>query len=126
MYLNRVVDQAGQPLDGSAFSYEMTFAPGSLPPVKFFWSMTMYRLPERLLVENPIERYSIGSATPGLTMAEDGSLTLYISTKSPGPDREANWLPAPHGPFWMVLRNYGPGESILNQTYELPTVRAVQ
>ena len=126
VYLNRDVDQAGQPLDGSAFSYEMTFAPGSLPPVKFFWSMTMYRLPQRLLVKNPIERYSIGSATPGLTMAEDGSLTLYISTKSPGPDREANWLPAPHGPFWMVLRNYGPGESILNQTYELPTVRAVQ
>ncbi len=126
VYLNRVVDQAGQPLDGSTSSYEMTFAPGTLPPVEFFWSMTMYRLPERLLVENPIDRYSIGSATPGLVTAEDGSLTLHISAQSPDPEHESNWLPAPGGPFWMVLRNYGPGDSILNQTYELPTVRVLQ
>jgi len=104
VYLNRVADGEGRPLDGSVASYEMTFAPGQLPPVSFFWSMTMYRLPERLLVANPIDRYSIGSATPGLEMGEDGSLTLYISAHSPGPEREANWLPAPEGPFWMVLR----------------------
>lgn len=126
VYLNRVVDAAGAPLDASAASYEMTFAPGTLPPVDYFWSMTMYRMPERLLVENPIDRYSIGSATPGLTWGEDGSLTLYISADSPGAEREANWLPAPNGPFWMVLRNYGPGESILNRRYEVPPVRVVE
>ena len=104
----------------------MTFPPGALPPVDFFWSMTMYRMPERLLVENPIRRYSIGSATPGLTYAEDGSLTLYISADSPGAEREANWLPAPEGPFWMVMRNYGPGDSILDRSYELPPVRVTE
>lgn len=126
VYLNRVVDGQGRPLDGSKASYEMTFAPGALPPVKFFWSMTMYRLPERLLVDNKINRYSIGSATPGIVTAEDGSLTLYISAHSPGGEAEANWLPAPEGPFWMVLRSYGPGETILNGSYELPPVRVVK
>jgi hypothetical protein len=126
VYLNRVADEAGQPLDGSVGSYEMTFAPGEAPPVSFFWSMTMYRLPERLLVANPIDRYSIGSATPGLTTGEDGSLTIYISARSPGAEREANWLPAPEGPFWMVLRNYGPGQSILDRTYEVPAVRKTE
>jgi len=126
VYLNRVLDEDGQPLNGSVASYEMTFAPGELPAVSYFWSMTMYRLPERLLVANPIDRYSIGSATPGLVMGEDGSLTLYISARSPGPEREQNWLPAPEGPFWMVLRNYGPGESILDRTYQLPPVRAIK
>jgi hypothetical protein len=126
VYLNRVVDNKGQALDGSIASYEMTFAPGQLPPVDFFWSMTMYRLPERLLVDNPIGRYSIGSATRGLTRGADGSLTFYISAQSPGLEKEANWLPAPDGPFWMVLRNYGPGAPILDQTYQLPPVRVVQ
>jgi hypothetical protein len=126
VYLNRVADEDGRPLDGSVASYEMTFAPGQLPPVSFFWSMTMYRLPERLLVANPIDRYSIGSATPGLEMGEDGSLTLYISARSPGPEREANWLPAPEGPFWIVLRNYGPGPTILDRSYQVPPVRAIK
>ena len=68
-------------------------------------------LAERLLVNNLIDRYAIGSATPGLVTAEDGSLTLHISAHSPGPEAEANWLPAPEGPFWMVLRNYGRGRA---------------
>jgi hypothetical protein len=126
VYLNRVVDGQGGMLDGSKASYEMTFSPGALPPVKFFWSMTMYRLPERLLVDNKINRYSIGSATPGIVTADDGSLTLDISAHSPGGEAEANWLPAPEGPFWMVLRSYGPGETILNGSYELPPVRVVK
>ena len=125
VYLNRVVDNQGRPLDASKTSYEMTFPKGTLPPVDFFWSMTMYRLPERLLVGNPLERYSIGSATPGVTYADDGSLTLYISSQFPGSDKEANWLPAPSGPFWMVMRNYGPGQSILAGSYDLPPVRVV-
>ncbi len=111
VYLNRVVDDQGRPLDASKASYEMTFAEGELPPVDFFWSMTMYRLPERHLVANPIDRFSIGSTTPGVVTAKDGSLTLYISAQPPGPEGHSNWLPAPDGPFWMVMRNYGPGES---------------
>ncbi|WP_162798458.1 DUF1254 domain-containing protein [Sulfitobacter sp. SK012] len=126
VYLNRVVDDQGHPLDGSKASYEMTFAKGELPPVDFFWSMTMYRLPERLLVANAIDRFSIGSATPGVVTADDGSLTLYISAEPPKPEARSNWLPAPDGPFWMVLRNYGPGESILDRTYDLPPVRIIE
>ena len=82
----------------------------------------MYKLPQRWLVENLISRYSIGSPTPGLKTAEDGSITLYFSAKSPGKDKESNWLPAPEGPFWMVLRTYGPGETILDKTWEVPSV----
>ena len=126
VYLNRVVDDQGRPLDGSKASYEMTFAAGELPPVDFFWSMTMYRLPERLLVANAIDRFSIGGTTSGVVTADDGSLTLYISAQPPGPEQQSNWLPAPDGPFWMVMRNYGPGESILDRTYDLPPVRLAE
>ncbi len=126
VYLNRVVDETGAPLNGAKAAYTMTFGPQELPPVEFFWSMTMYRLPERALAENPIGRYAIGSATPGLATAPDGSLTLHIGTNSPGPEHDANWLPAPEGPFWMVLRNYGPGQSLLDRTYDLPPVRVAK
>ena len=115
-------DDHGELFDGSAHSYEVVFTADTLPPVKYFWSWTMYRLPQRWLVDNPIDRYSIGSATPGVVKGDDGSITLRFSAASPGEDNESNWLPAPDGPFWLVLRTYGPGESILNRTYELPPI----
>ena len=71
-------------------------------------------------MENPIKRYSIGSSTPGLKSNPDGSLVIYVSAKSPGKNKESNWLPAPNGPFWTVLRNYGPDDSIINGTYKAP------
>ena len=71
-------------------------------------------------MENPIKRYSIGSSTPGLKTNDDGSLVIYVSAKSPGKDKESNWLPAPSGPFWTVLRNYGPAEEIINGSYKRP------
>ena len=74
----------------------------------------------------PISRYSLGSSTPGLKTADDGSITLYFSAKSSGKDKESNRLPAPQGPFWLVLRTYGPGESILDKTYKLPAIRQVK
>ncbi len=74
---------------------------------------------------NPINRYSIGSATPGLQKTGDGSITIYFQAESPGADKESNWLPAPEGPFWLVLRTYGPGESILDKTWKLPPVKQV-
>jgi hypothetical protein len=85
----------------------------------------MYNLPQRHLVDNPIDRYSIGSATPGLKRADDGSLTIHLTHGSPGPDMESNWLPVPDGPWWLVLRTYGPGDSILNGTYQVPDIRRV-
>jgi hypothetical protein len=109
-----------QPLDGSKHNYAVTFPDGNAPPVKYFWSFTMYRVPERWLVDNPIDRYSLSSTTPGLAKADDGSLTIYFQHESPGPDKESNWLPAPDGPFWLVLRNYGPDESIITGEYPKP------
>ncbi len=120
VYLSVPTDADGNLLDGSRASYTLTFAPDDFPPVDYFWSITMYQLPERLLVENPIQRYSIGSSTPGLSKNDDGSLTIYVSAQSPGSDKESNWLPAPEGPFWTVLRCYGPGEEIINGTYVGP------
>ena len=120
VYFPVAKDAKGELFDGSKHSYTLTFAKDQSPPVKYFWSWTMYKLPQRYLVDNPLDRYSIGSATPGLKTADDGSITLYFSAKSPGKDKESNWLPAPAGPFWPVLRTYGPGEAIENGEYKLP------
>jgi hypothetical protein len=120
VYLSMPADADGKPLDGSKASYMLTFPKGQLPPVKYFWSVTMYTIPERFLAENPIKRYSIGSSTPGLKPNADGSLTLYVSARSPGKAKESNWLPAPSGPFWTVLRNYGPAPEIIDGRYKQP------
>jgi len=122
-YYALLKDEKGNPLDGSQ-EYVVRMTKDQVPPVKFFWSFTMYNLPQRFLVDNPIDRYSIGSATPGLNRESDGSLTIYISKNSPGKDKESNWLPAPDGPFWIVLRTYGPDESILHNTWKVPQILA--
>ena len=99
----------GRPLDGSASAYTLRFAAGQLPPVNAFWSVTMYDANTQLLIENPIDRYVISSSMlPSLNKNSDGSLTLYIQRDSPGRDRESNWLPAPNGPGYLVMRLYWP------------------
>lgn len=123
-YLTMPADANGQPLDGSKATYSLTFPKGQLPPVKYFWSVTLYRLPERMLVDNPLDRYSIGSTTPGLKENADGSLTIYVSAKSPGKDKESNWLPAPEGPFWTLMRAYGPSSDILAGIWKRPDYQA--
>ncbi|MCK1721967.1 DUF1254 domain-containing protein [Bradyrhizobium sp. 141] len=103
------IDGDGQTLDGSKNNYTLTFPPGEQPPVNAFWSVTMYDGKSQLLIENPINRYLINS--PMLTNMKknaDGSVTLYIQNKSPGADKEANWLPAPNGPIYLVMRLYWP------------------
>jgi hypothetical protein len=103
------VDAAGEKLDGSAKAYALRFAPEKLPPVHAFWSVTLYELPASLLYANPLERYLINSQMlPNLKRDADGGVTLHIQHASPGPDREPNWLPAPSGPFWIILRLYLP------------------
>jgi hypothetical protein len=119
-------DDQGELFDGSKGDYTITFTADQIPPAKNFWSWTMYKLPQRWLVDNPINRYSVGSATPGLKKAKDGSITIYFQAKSPSKDKESNWLPAPEGPFWLVLRTYGPGKSILNKTWKMPPVKRLK
>jgi hypothetical protein len=109
MYPITRVDGDGQTLDGSKHNYTLTFPPGQQPPVNAFWSLTMYDGKTQLLIENPINRYLINSPMlPGMKKNPDGSLTLYIQNKSPGKDKESNWLPAPNDTIYLVMRLYWP------------------
>ena len=118
-------DSTGAPLTG-ANNYVVKFGSGQLPPVNAFWSLTMYELPQSLLVENPIQRYLINSPMlPSLVPDPDGGYTIYVQNASPGVEREANWLPAPKGPFQMVLRLYWPKPDALNGTWKPPQAEKV-
>jgi hypothetical protein len=99
----------GESLDGSKHNYTLTFAKDQFPPVNAFWSVTMYDGKTQLLIKNPINRYLINSPMlPQMKKSDDGSLTLYVQNKSPGKEKESNWLPAPNGPIYLVMRLYWP------------------
>ena len=112
----------GQPLSG-ANKYVLKFNAGGLPPVDAFWSLTLYG-GDFLLVQNPIDRYSIGDRTAGLVYGADGSLEIQIQNQAPERGN-SNWLPAPAGPYELVLRTYQPRPSLFNGTYQLPPLRQV-
>lgn len=118
-YASQQTGPDGKVLDGRRH-WVLRFEPGQLPPVTEFWSVTMYNLPERLLVENSLNRYSIGDRTPGLKLGADGSLEIYIQNDNPGADKASNWLPAPAGPFFFVARLYGPKDPVLKSKWKLP------
>jgi hypothetical protein len=118
-------DAGGMPLDG-AHRYQIAFE--TLPPAKAFWSVTMYDTSydgaAGYLVENPINRYLINSTTEGLIYSEDGSLTITVQHKLPEDHTErANWLPAPEGPFYLVMRIYWPEQTALDGTWTPPPVQ---
>jgi len=97
-----------------------------LPPVNAFWSITMYRMPEILLVDNPINRYLLNSTMlDQFKFDADGVLTLYIQNESPGKDKESNWLPAPKGWFMVVMRLYWPQEAALNGKWKAPQLQRI-
>jgi hypothetical protein len=112
----------GYVCDGSKPS-EVHFTRANLPPGKFFWSMTMYTLPDRFLYANPLNRYSIGDRTKGLEYGKDGSLTIYVSNASPGKDKESNWLPAPPTKCSLVARVYGPSPAAMTGKWKLPPLQ---
>jgi hypothetical protein len=121
LYPIYTADAKGQPLDGSKFTYRLHFAAGELPPVNAFWSLTMYKMPESLLYANQLDRYLINTPMlPDLIKDADGGITLYIQHESPGADKEANWLPAPAGPFQMAMRLYWPKEAALDGSWTAP------
>jgi hypothetical protein len=122
MYPIYAVDADGQKLDGTK-RYVVRFEPGQLPPVNAFWSLTMYELPSSLLVANPLNRYLLNSPMlPKFVKDGDGGLTLYIQNESPGADKEANWLPAPKGPFVMFMRLYWPKPEALEGKWTAPSL----
>ncbi|CAG4894446.1 DUF1254 domain-containing protein [Paraburkholderia saeva] len=116
-------DATGQPLDGSKH-YTLHFAKGQLPPVNAFWSMTMYNVPQQLLVKNPINRYLINAPMlPDLKTDPDGGYTIYIQSDSPGKDKEPNWLPAPQGGFMIAMRYYWPKPALLKNEWVSPKIQ---
>ncbi|MGB8407376.1 MAG: DUF1254 domain-containing protein [Mycobacterium sp.] len=120
IYPSAANDSTGAPLTGAA-NYVLRFAPGQLPPVNAFWSVTVYEVPQSLLVANPINRYLINSAMlPTLIKDPDGGITLNLQNKTPGPAREANWLPTPAGPFIVAQRLYWPKPEALDGTWKTP------
>lgn len=124
LYPSTLTDESGRPLDGSQSSYVIRFPAGGLPPVQAFWSLTIYNRDTGMLVANPIDRYSIGNRTPGLTRGPDGSLTIHIQRARPV--STANWLPAPNGPFYLSLRLYRPKQAALDGTWSPPPVERVE
>lgn len=121
VYMNTTKDSKGQTLDGGK-QYTMRFAPGQLPEVNAFWSITMYDTTYNL-TPNPIDRYAIGDRSAGLKRDPDGGLTIYLQNDSPGADKESNWLPTTaSGPFLMILRTYMPGQAITEQKWAPPPV----
>ena len=119
------VDQKQQRLQG-ANRYALRFPPGQLPPVNAFWSFTMYELPSSLLYANSINRYLINSPMLStLKRDSDGGITIYVQNESPGTDKESNWLPAPKGSFFSVMRLYWPKPTALNGQWKAPPLRQV-
>ncbi|MFN8475378.1 MAG: DUF1214 domain-containing protein [Anaerolineae bacterium] len=122
LYPTADVDANGEQFDGATGRYVLDFPAGHLPPVKYFWSVTIYDKKRGLLVRNPISRYSISDRTPGIQYGSDGGLRLYIQADRPDDQEAANWLPAPREPFYLILRCYGPEPALLDGEYVIPAV----
>jgi hypothetical protein len=116
------VDGEGKPLTGKN-KYVMHFTKDQIPPVKAFWSLTLYN-DKQFFVENPLNRYAIGDRDK-LKFNPDGSLDLYIQHESPGKEKESNWLPSPKDSFNLILRLYWPKKSVLDGIWAPPPVKRV-
>ncbi len=124
IYLAYFVDANHQPLDASKTAYTMVFPKGQLPPAKAFWSITMYDGKTQFLVANTLKRYLLNSTMlKSFKYGSDGSLTIYVQKGSPGAAKEANWLPAPDGPFYAILRIYMPAPEVVNGTWKKPQMQ---
>lgn len=119
IYPLNLADDTGKPLDGGS-AYVLHFDKGSAPPVNAFWSITLYDS-EGYQVANSLDRFAVSSWMP-FKINEDGSLDLYFQNASPGPDKEANWLPAPKGPFNLTMRLYAPKSDALTGKWNPPPV----
>lgn len=127
MYFHASLDPAGRPLSGlDAYRWRI---PAAGIPVKGFWSLTMYDVEpdgRYFLVQNPINRYSIGDRTPGLVHAPDGSLEIVIQSERPKGPLAANWLPAPAGPMRLALRAYYPQAALIERQWRVPPLVRAQ
>ena len=123
IYPLNLADDTGKPLDGAS-NYTIHFDKSQIPPVDAFWSITLYD-PAGFQVANPLDRFAVSSWMPFKTNP-DGSLDLYFQNESPGADKEANWLPAPKGPFNLTMRLYAPKSDALTGKWNPPPVVKAQ
>ena len=125
-YIGYFVDSSGKPANGAKHSYTLHFAKDQLPPADAFWSLTMYDGKSKLLVANHQQRYLINSRMlPNLKRDADGGLTLYVQHSVPLKEQRSNWLPAPHGPFFAVLRLYLPKPEVANGQWKQPALTPI-
>jgi hypothetical protein len=120
VYPSAQLDDTRAPLNGSN-RYVLHFAKGQEPPVNAFWSLTMYGS-DGYLVANPIDRFAIGNRDQ-LVRNADGSLDIWIQHDAPAGPTSANWLPAPDGPFQLLLRMYWPKAPILDGKWSPPPIK---
>ena len=120
IFMTAQLDGGGHRLDG-ANAYVLHFNNGNAPPTDGFWSLSLYDDKQRF-VANPLDRYNVGSRDK-LARNADGSLDIYIQNKDPGKDKAANWLPAPTGPFTLILRNYWPKQDVVDGRWVAPGIR---
>ncbi|MCP5267266.1 MAG: DUF1254 domain-containing protein [Burkholderiaceae bacterium] len=124
LYPIATTDTDGEILTGAS-RYRIRFAPGGQPPVDAYWSLTIYDFDTKMLVPNAIERYRIGDRSAGLVTDPDGGLTIDIQAAPNDTARQANWLPAPAGRFYLILRAYQPRAELLDGRYVLPGIERV-
>jgi hypothetical protein len=124
LYFPYFVDAQGEQLDGAKHGYVLRFEKGQLPPAGAFWSFTMYDGPTQFLVANPLDRYLLNSTMlDSFQYGADGSLMFYVQKDSPGAGKEANWLPAPDGPFYCIMRIYIPQPAVYEGRWNQPPLQ---
>ena len=123
IYPLNLADEDGKPLDG-ANKYTIHLDKGTAPPVNAFWSVTLYDA-EGFQVGNILNRFAVSSWMP-FKYNVDGSLDLFFQNESPGKDKEANWLPAPKGPFNLTMRLYSPQPEALTGKWNPPPIKKVE
>jgi hypothetical protein len=123
LYPTYLTDSDQAPIDASKNNYTLTFLKDDIPPIKSFWSLTMYDGKTQLFIHNPLGLYLLNSTMMDRFVKEDdGAVAFYIQKDSPGKDKDANWLPALDGPFYMVMRLYGPEADALEGKWAPPQV----
>jgi hypothetical protein len=123
IYPLNLADDTGKPLDGTS-NYTIHFDKGETPPAQAFWSITLYDN-DGFQVANSLNRFAVSSWRP-FKYNPDGSLDLYFQNESPGVDKDANWLPAPKGPYSLTMRLYAPKADGLTGKWNPPPILKVQ
>jgi hypothetical protein len=121
-YFYQDLDASGARLN-SANRYTVIFAKDQTPPVRGFWSLSIYNA-HHFFIKNPINRFSVGTKNKDLKLGADGSLTIYVQAEAPAdPTQRANWLPAPSGDFSLYVRAYWPKAPVTDGSWTPPAVQ---